>query len=262
MGKTIYNRNDKPRLSLAPEKLDKLRSFSCPNPPEPICTTQSKRMVTAFGKSYPMTMFWLPEGQPLFLLYREGFLSQAVIYEGMTGYDVTHAARQMNNIPHVIQDRRTVEIIGAAVIAWQAYRDLCKLQNGELPLPGDLARESVRALDALVAKKNRLEYIPYGLKDDQENEIGAATFARLDELGFRTPRHFKVMQGIGRAQVRQILKVMSAFHSPYPATGLVFAHDFSASDTVRPTQRHVLVLLWPYDVYAADGYGLRWLLKE
>lgn len=262
MEKTKCDTDNKPWLRLAPEKLDRPRSFSCPDPPEAIHTTLSERKVVAFGKLYPMTMFWLPDGQSLSLLYCEGLLSHAVIYDGTTGYDATHIARQMKNIPHVIQDRGTVEVNGTAVVAWQAYRELSKLQSSELPRPGDLARKSMRDLDAIVAKKARLEYIPYGMNGDRGNETGAAVFMRLEELGFSTPRHFKVMRGVGRDQVRQIQKVMSAFHSPYPATGLVFAHDFTAMGTAKPTQRHILALLWSYDIYADDGYGLKWLLKE
>lgn len=148
------------------------------------------------------------DGLSLSLVYEDGLLMRAVTRgDGTTGEDVTHTAREIEDIPHDISEHLekgddVVEVRGEVYLSHEQFKrhnyevdqgtagkgakKLVNCRNG--------AAGGLRQKDPKVAAKRGLSFMAFGVADDTFPDLDEDTevLAELGAMGFAVVPHFVI----------------------------------------------------------------------
>lgn len=173
------------------------------------------------------------DGLKIILEYAKGRLVRATTRgDGEVGEDVTHTARMITDIPHVLRSPVTLIAVGEA---WLSEKEFARINaeraKNDEPLfanPRNAAAGSVRQLDPAVTEKRNLSFFAYDIDYLEEGTMkGKVPSTQMDELillkelGFVTNPHATVCDSLDAA-IREYKKwVPKKQHMPYGMDGTV-----------------------------------------
>jgi len=140
------------------------------------------------------------DGLSLKLIYRNGVLEQAITRgDGRTGEDVTHNAKYVKGVPHVIDTLLPLDISGEVVMHKDDFDKLNTVRMASnqdlLANPRNAAAGTMRNIDGKVVKSRVLHFYPWSL---ESSKIALPTLEDrsiyLEELGFSKPIYRKVVK--------------------------------------------------------------------
>ncbi len=130
------------------------------------------------------------DGLKIILEYEKGILVRATTRgDGITGEDVTHSARMIGDIPHMLSQKVTLIAVGEAWLSEEEFARINKnrKKTGE-PLfanPRNAAAGSVRQLDPKITKERKLSFYTYDIDFIDEKTItGKMPNTQYEELTF------------------------------------------------------------------------------
>lgn len=172
------------------------------------------------------------DGASMNLLYENGALvSAATRGDGSVGEQVLHNAKAISSIPQHIAHKGKIEIRGEVVIEKADFEAIneSRLQNGEsiFANPRNAAAGSLRNLDANIARRRKLTFIPWGFgfisqpiilsnSEVSKNE-DSSFFAQLSAiklLGFKDSRLCKICANID--EIEDFYQHLIAQRDKYP----------------------------------------------
>lgn len=130
------------------------------------------------------------DGLKLILEYEKGRLTRAATRgDGVTGEDVTHTARMIKDIPHILKEEVTLIVVGEAWLSvTEFHRINARRKKNDEPLfanPRNAAAGSVRQLDPEITKERKLSFFAYDIDFIDEQTLSrAAPQTQNEELSF------------------------------------------------------------------------------
>lgn len=141
------------------------------------------------------------DGLKVILTYRDGvFVQAATRGDGVTGEDVTHTVRTIDDIPHELHEPIDLVCVGEVWLSEREFERInaAREQSGEslFANPRNAAAGSLRQLDPNVTKERNLSFIAYDIDEiDVRQTAVSAPGTQWDELqllfklGFQTNTH-------------------------------------------------------------------------
>jgi DNA ligase (NAD+) len=173
------------------------------------------------------------DGLKIVLEYEKGRLVRAATRgDGVVGEDVTHTARMIADIPHVLKFPATIIVVGEAWLSEKEFERInaAREARGE-PLfanPRNAAAGSVRQLDPEVTRARKLSFFTYDIDFIEAQTLAqrvpttqAEELELLQELGFTVNPHAKLCHSLNEAIVEYRKWVPKKYTMPYGMDGAV-----------------------------------------
>ena len=176
------------------------------------------------------------DGLSCSLLYEDGVLVRAATRgDGTTGEDVTAGIFTIEDIPHRIDARGTVEVRGEVYLRRSrlALVNAARAQAGEPPIanPRNAAAGSLRQADPEVTRMRGLSFFAYDIDTDDGRPDQHASIDRLATLGFAVEPHRRLVDSTHLATIASEMETLRDAVD-YDTDGLVIKID----DAVFQTQ--------------------------
>lgn len=228
------------------------RTFRCHSARAHLYTTESVNELIDFGISHDLLMTWKLDGQPILLIYDKGHLQSAIICDdGITGYDITTQARQIEAIPKTIFHTGSIKVYGTAVLSWQQYNKIAADKKEKLPQPKKLISSVIKSVSTCADMGPTISFLAYNTTHKTHLSDKTQLLKQLYNWGFEIPVYRQLSKGITYDQVKQLQRLYSPFESRYPVSGLVFETvSFQPAGT-----EDIMALRWPYDVHGKIYVG-------
>ena len=175
------------------------------------------------------------DGLSCSLLYENGGLVRAATRgDGTTGEDVTAGILTIEEIPHQIDARGTVEVRGEVYLRRSrlVLVNEARAQAGEPPLanPRNAAAGSLRQADPEVTRMRGLSFFAYDIDTDDGRPDQHASIDRLATLGFTVEPHRRLVDSTRLAAIANEMEALRDTVD-YDTDGLVIKIDDAALQT-------------------------------
>jgi DNA ligase (NAD+) len=177
------------------------------------------------------------DGLKVILAYEKGTLKRAATRgDGVTGEDITHTARTIQDIPVELNMPVDITVVGEA---WLSHEEFARInkerkKNDEqlFANPRNAAAGSLRQLDPAVTAKRRLSFLTYDIdyivhlpKSAQVPKTQYEELSLLKKLGFTTNSHNKRCKNIDEAVAYYRMWTEKRKKMPYEVDGIVLKVD-------------------------------------
>jgi len=144
------------------------------------------------------------DGLKVILEYKEGVLVRATTRgDGVTGEDITHTAKTVDDIPAKLTEPVDIVVVGEAWLSLREFERINKerKKNGEALFanPRNAAAGSLRQLDSSVTEKRKLSFFAYDIdayRGKEMPETQEAELKKLKKLGFTVNKNYKLCKDI------------------------------------------------------------------
>ena len=193
-------RDDSPTRRIGVEPLSGLTRVKHSEPMLSIANVYTYNELEKFLDQTNATYYTLEhkvDGVALALIYEDGRLVQALTRgDGIFGDDVTHNAKTIQGIPHVLplsHPPKRLEIRGEVYMSKDAFQSWNALHNGKYANPRNATAGAIRLLESLECAKRPLRFIAHSVTGDIKDYDSQKQFWDfVQACGFKTANYHGV----------------------------------------------------------------------